>query len=102
MELPDHLKGLFRQFENHAPVLREIHGPTKRSIKFDDVTESLCMDIKLQSTGWHRLTKDMMNEISRRQPRRAPLTSEGGTSGAREEDHTLGWGHGKRRILSGS
>ena len=65
MELPDHLKGLFKQFEVHAGNLRSVHGQIKRSIRFDDTNHSLCMDVKLDNTGWHRLNKEQMAQISK-------------------------------------
>lgn len=66
LELPDHLRSLFRQFEAHGADLRAAHGAVKRSIRFDDENESLHMDVKLESTQWHRISQEDMAEISAR------------------------------------
>ena len=65
LEVPEHLLSLFRRFESHAANLREAYGQIKRSIRFDDTNRSLCMDVKLPSTGWHRIDKDCMAQIVR-------------------------------------
>ena len=36
LDVPDHLRGLFRMFEEHAAALRERYGHVKRAIRFDD------------------------------------------------------------------
>ena len=56
LDVPEHLRGIFRQFEEHAALLRQKYGKIKRSIKFEDVGQTFCMDVKLPSTGWHRLS----------------------------------------------
>lgn len=61
----DHLRGVFRQFESHAAALREIHGNVKRAVRFDDVNQSLIMDIKLDDTAWHRITAEEMANVTR-------------------------------------
>ena len=66
LEIPDHLRSLFRRFESHVASLREQHGNVKRAIRFDDETRSLRMDVKLENTQWHRLTQDDMTEIATR------------------------------------
>ena len=54
MELPEHLKGLFKLFEAHGANLRQRFPGLKRSIKYDDSTLSLCMDVKLPDRAkWH-------------------------------------------------
>ena len=55
IDVPDHLRGVFRQFEAHAALLKQKYGAVKRSIKFDDAQQSFCMDVKLETTGWHRI-----------------------------------------------
>ena len=35
MEIPDHLRGLFRLFESHGAALRTKYGQVRRSIRFD-------------------------------------------------------------------
>ena len=66
MEIPEHLKGVFKRFETHAGTLRSIHGAIKRAIRFDDQTQGLCMDVKLPSTSWHRITQEDINQVVRR------------------------------------
>ena len=64
MEIPDHLRGLFKQFEKHAGALKQKHKDLKRSIKFDDSNQSLAMDVKLSgATGWHRVTATEMRQL---------------------------------------
>ena len=63
LEVPDYLRGLFRQFESHAANLRTKFGPFKRAVRFDDVDRSLYMDVKLDSTDWHRLTAKDIRKV---------------------------------------
>ena len=65
LEIPEHLKGIFKQFEIHAGALRERHSVVKRSIKHADINDSKCMDVKLESTGWHRITAREIGEVTR-------------------------------------
>ena len=68
MELPEHLKGLFKLFEVHEANLRQRFPGLKRSIKYDDSTQSLCMDVKLaEKAKWHRVGEAEMREIARQQ-----------------------------------
>ena len=61
MEIPDHLRGIFRLFEAHAAALKAKFGTVKRSI-----SSSLVMDVKLDNTEWHRISADEIVEISKR------------------------------------
>lgn len=63
LDIPDHLRGLFRLFEAYAAALREQYGGVKRAIRFDDIEGSLYMDVKLEETGWHRISAAEMREI---------------------------------------
>ena len=72
LDVPDHLRGVFRMFEVHATLLKKRYGSVKRSIKFDDLSQSFCMDVKLETTGWHRIDstqirkafqKNVMNNV---------------------------------------
>ena len=47
MELPEHLRGLFKLFEAHGAELRKRYPGLKRAIKYDDASQSLCMDVKM-------------------------------------------------------
>ena len=72
LEIPEHLVGLFKRFEAHAAALREAHGQVKRSIRFDDTCRSLCMDVKLLNTGWHRIDKECLAQITKNRPLSTP------------------------------
>lgn len=63
LDIPDHLRGLFRLFEAHAAALRAEYGTVKRAIRFDDMNASLYMDVKLEDTEWHRITDEEMRTI---------------------------------------
>ena len=63
MDIPDFLRGLFRQFETHAVNLKAKYGPIKRAIRFDDLCCSLYMDVKLVDSDWHRITAKEMKKI---------------------------------------
>ena len=65
LEIPEHLVGLFKWYEAHAAALRETYGQVKRSIRFDDTNRSLCMDVKLLSTGWHRINQECISMIAK-------------------------------------
>ena len=67
MELPEHLRGLFKLFEAHGASLRQRFPGLRRSIKYDDVSQSLCMDVKMpEKDKWHRIGEAEMREIARR------------------------------------
>ena len=71
MDLPEHMRGLFKSFEVHGANLRMKFPGLKRSIKFNDATQSLCMDVKMpDKTTWHRINEVEMREIARRQSNR--------------------------------
>ena len=63
LEVPDFLRGLFRQYESHAATLRSKFGQVKRAIRFDDVEQSLYMDVKLDSTDWHRISASDIRKV---------------------------------------
>lgn len=68
MELPGHLHGLFKIFEAHRAGLRQQFPGLKRSIKYDDATQSLCMDVRMADRNkWHRISEVEMRETVRRQ-----------------------------------
>ena len=67
MELPEHLRGLFKLFEIHGANLRQRFPGLKRSIKYEDVSQSLCMDVRMpEKDKWHRIGEVEMREIARR------------------------------------
>ena len=71
LDIPDYLRGLFRLFEAHAAALRQEYGQVKRAVRFDDVERSLYMDVKLESTEWHRISGEDMREIEKTRKRTA-------------------------------
>ena len=66
LELPDHLRGVFRQFEEHATALRCKYGQVKRAIRFEDSEKTLCMDVKLERTGWHRISHNELRTAQKK------------------------------------
>ena len=69
LEVPNHLRSLFRRFESHGADLRAKHGVVKRAIRFDDTNMSLYMDVRLEDTQWHRITEEDMAAITERRRR---------------------------------
>ena len=67
MEVPEHTRGLFKLFEAHGASLRGKFPGLKRSIKFEDTSQSLCMDVRMPGKQkWHRISGIEMREIARR------------------------------------
>ena len=68
LEIPEHLKGLFKLFEGHIANLREsTKRQIKRSIKYDDSNQSLLMDLKMEgSDQWHRLHESDIRVVHQR------------------------------------
>ena len=67
MDIPEHLRGLFKIFEAHGAGLRQRYPGLKRAIKYDDATQSLCMDVRMpERDRWHRVNEPEMREIARR------------------------------------
>ena len=87
MQIPDHLKGLFKQFEKHAAALKQKHPTLKRSIKFDDSCQSLAMDAKLSaSKGWQRISGQDMRQITQIYAERNTLSHQKKPSTKDEEE----------------
>ena len=82
LDIPDFLRGIFRQFEMHAADLKAQYGSVKRAIRFDDVEQSLYMDVKLDSTDWHRITAKDMSRIHKMK-KKTPSNS---STGSRTEE----------------
>ena len=67
MELPEHLRGLFKLFKAHGAELRRKYPGLKRAIKYDDASQSLCMDVKMPDKNkWHKIGEVEMRDIARR------------------------------------
>ena len=65
LALPDHLIQTFKLLENEGFRIVRRRPGTKRSIKFDDRTQSLVLNVKLLSAAWVRLTPDQIQRASR-------------------------------------
>ena len=67
MNIPQHLRGLFKLFETHGGKLKQQHGDgLKRSIKFHDPTQSLIMDVRLPNDNeWVRIHNEEIIKISK-------------------------------------
>ena len=65
--IPQHLLGLFKMFEVHGGKLKKEFGAgLKRSIKYEDSTMSLAMDVRLpEEQEWIRLTHTDIVKITR-------------------------------------
>ena len=86
MEIPQHLEGDFRLLEEHAGLLNKRRPGTKRSVKFDDIAQGLCIDIKLpDSEQWHRFTTSQIRELGVREGG----GMEGSVGGESAEERTM-------------
>lgn len=85
MELPEHLRGLFKTFEAHSASLRRRFPGLKRAIKYNDQTQSLCMDVRMpDKMRWHKIGEAEMWEILRRYSNMQRVA--GGEKAGDEED----------------
>ena len=68
MNYPDHLGSDFRALEWYGAEMRRVHGEgTRRSIKFEDELEGLCIDIKVPSESeWHRINPETAKDYKKR------------------------------------
>ena len=65
LSLPDHLIPVFKVPEHEGyRIVRRMPG-TRRSIKFDDRTRSLALDVKLPDAAWVRITPDQIAAASK-------------------------------------
>lgn len=63
LEIPAHLRQTFRLLDSHGAELKKRHPTTKRSIKFEDATGSLVLDVKIDDQeGWIRINPNMAEE----------------------------------------
>ena len=77
LALPDHLVATFKLLEHEGFRINQRRPGTKRSIKFDDISESLVMDIKLPGAAWVKITPAQVTMASRgRKMNRVPAVSE--------------------------
>ena len=71
LEIPPQLAGTFRLFEQHAGQLRQqFPEGFKRSIKFEDISRDLVMDVKVPTASrWHRFTRAEIEEATKKHTR---------------------------------
>ena len=87
LHVPEHLKGLFKQFEKHAGELKAKNPGLMRSMKQDDATQSLALDVKLSlSMSWQRISDHEMRQLTKLHTERNTLTSQANTSGKIAEE----------------
>ena len=91
LEIPPHLTGTFRLYEEHAGALREkFPQGFKRSVKFDDVSMDLVMDIKLpQAKKWHRFNRQEVEKATRARKRTAQDNNDVSSSDTAERNSIL-------------
>ena len=89
LDIPDHLRGLFRLFEAHAAALRAEFGVVKRAIRFEDSDMSLYMDVKLTDTDWHRISANDVRMATAVKKKAVPSLSANGVESALEKKKIL-------------
>ena len=64
IDYPDHLRGVFSTLESYGHMLRRKLGPKlKRSIKYDDVNMSMCIDVCFpDETRWNKISLRIAEE----------------------------------------
>ena len=63
IDFPAHLRNVFRLLESHGSLLKKKYPELKRSIKFDDATLSLVMDVRLTANDpWERVDEKGAND----------------------------------------
>ena len=86
LDIPVHLRHIFRLLESHSSELKRRFPNAKRSIKFDDMTRSLVLDAKIdEEEGWIRIEPEMA-EQSRKLRGQQPIQGRvlpGGKAGRR-------------------
>ena len=56
LDVPAHLRHVFRLLESHSAELKNRYPNAKRAIKFDDAARSLTLDVKIdEEEGWTRI-----------------------------------------------
>ena len=92
LEVPTHLRQAFRVLEGHSSELKKQHQNAKRSIKLDDSTLGLVLDVRISELDtWVRIDPKMVEES-----RKSRGTGEGNGSIGRA---TPGGKAGRRALL---
>ena len=78
LAIPDFLLSSFKVLEHEGFRIAQRRPGTKRSIKFDDATRTLALDIKLpDSAAWVRImAEDVHHAAATRKKQRVPAVSE--------------------------
>ena len=72
LEIPDTLISTFKLLENEGYLVSKGMPGSKRSIKFDDATKNLVIDIKLPGKRWTRIRPDQIHESRQTRDVEAP------------------------------
>lgn len=75
LEIPDHLRGVFRTLDRHGHTLKDRHGVgLRRNIKYNDTDMTLVMDACLpDSSDWFRVSYE--DAVSEHRQRSRTITS---------------------------
>ena len=93
MALPDHLLSTFKVLENEGFRLVQRRPGTKRSIKFEDMSRSLVMDVKLPESNWVRITPSQILQSAKgRKSQKTPAVAEILAIANQELEHQSGNG----------
>ena len=77
LAIPDFLVSSFKILEHEGFQIAQKRPGTKRSIKFDDATRSLALDIKLPDSAWVRImADDVQHAAATRKKQRVPAVLE--------------------------
>ena len=77
LAIPDFLVSSFKVLEHEGFRIAQRRPGTKRSIKFDDATRTLALDIKLPESAWVRvMAEDVHHASATRKKQRVPAVSE--------------------------
>ena len=78
LALPDHLLSTFKILEHEGFQIAQRRQGTKRSIKYDDRSKSLVLDIKLPGAAWVRILPEQVVVATRgrRKRERVPAVAE--------------------------
>lgn len=87
LDIPAHLRHTFRLLDSHGAELKKRRPTTKRSIKFEDATRSLVLDVRInEEEGWCRIDPAMTKEARFRREKSLNHTGQatpGGKAGRR-------------------
>ena len=76
LSLPDFLVSTFKMLEHEGYRIAQHRPGTKRNIRFNDISCSLVMDVKLPSASWVRVTPEDIHRAGRRRRESVPAVLE--------------------------